>query len=135
MAVLRSEDPRPQGPGQGQPHEFKPKPKPLIPITDAMKKGKEPMRTFGDLMQFFVAKTDDKERPRRIRSNRASSRPRPQRMPRRRRRPVPVDGPVEPALDPARQPGDRVPGTRLRWRVGGDGAGSVPSTHPQRAFA
>ena len=55
--------PRPQGPGQGRPHEFKPKPKPLIPITDAMKKGKEPMRTFGDLMQFFEAKTDDKKPP------------------------------------------------------------------------
>ncbi|MGA2254298.1 MAG: Tex-like N-terminal domain-containing protein, partial [Thermoguttaceae bacterium] len=39
--------PRPQGPGQGRPHEFKPKPKPVIPLTDAMKKGKEPMRTFG----------------------------------------------------------------------------------------
>lgn len=28
-----------------------------------MKKGKEPMRTFGDLMQFFEAKTDDKKPP------------------------------------------------------------------------
>jgi uncharacterized protein len=56
--------PRPQGPGQGRlPHEFKPKPKPLIPITDAMKKGKEPMRTFGDLMQFFGAATEDKKPP------------------------------------------------------------------------
>jgi len=54
---------RPQGSGQGRPQESKPKPKPLIPITDAMKKGKEPMRTFGDLMQFFVAKTDDKKPP------------------------------------------------------------------------
>ena len=27
---------------------------PAPPITDAMKKGKEPMRTFGDLHQFFV---------------------------------------------------------------------------------
>ncbi|MGO9108595.1 MAG: Tex-like N-terminal domain-containing protein [Thermoguttaceae bacterium] len=53
--------PRPQGPGQGRPLEFKSKPKPLIPITDEMKKGKEPMRTFGDLMQFFEAKTDDKK--------------------------------------------------------------------------
>ena len=70
--------PRPQGPGQGRPHEFKPKPKPLIPITDAMKKGKEPMRTFGDLMQFFEAKTDDKKPPcaRRTRS-RARSEARP----------------------------------------------------------
>jgi hypothetical protein len=28
-----------------------------------MKKGKEPMRTFGDLMQFFGAKPDDKKPP------------------------------------------------------------------------
>jgi uncharacterized protein len=35
--------------GQFQP---KPKPKPLIKISDAMKKGKEPLRTFGDLLQF-----------------------------------------------------------------------------------
>jgi len=55
--------PRPQGPGQGRPYEHKPTPKPLIPITDAMKKGKEPMRTFGDLMQFFGAKPDDKKTP------------------------------------------------------------------------
>ena len=54
---------RPQGPGQGRPHEFKPKPKPLIPITDAMKKGKEPMRTFGDLMQFFGAAAEDEKPP------------------------------------------------------------------------
>jgi len=55
--------PRPQGPSQGRPYEFKPRSKPLIPITDAMKKGKEPMRTFGDLMQFFEAKPDDKKPP------------------------------------------------------------------------
>ncbi len=60
--------PRPQGSSrsrsaQDRPHEFKGKPKPLIPITDAMKKGKEPMRTFGDLMQFFGAKTDDQKPP------------------------------------------------------------------------
>ncbi len=55
--------PRPQGPDQGRAHEFKPKPKPLIPITDAMKKGKEPMRTFGDLMQFFGAKADEQKPP------------------------------------------------------------------------
>jgi len=33
-----------------------PKPKPLIPITEAMKAGKEPLRTFGDLMQFYQHK-------------------------------------------------------------------------------
>lgn len=35
-----------------------PKPKPIIPITDAMKKGKEPLRTFGDLKQFFELQTE-----------------------------------------------------------------------------
>jgi len=58
--------PRPQQ-GRGRPqHEAHrqppprprpaPKPKPLIPITDAMKNGKEPMRTFGDLLQFYQQK-------------------------------------------------------------------------------
>jgi len=56
-----SRRPRPQSGGPSQPREFKPKPKPIIPISDEMKKGKEPMRTFGDLMQFFEAATDDKK--------------------------------------------------------------------------
>ena len=34
----------------------KPRPKPSIPITDEMKAGKEPMRTFGDLLQFYSQK-------------------------------------------------------------------------------
>ncbi len=34
----------------------KPQPKPSIPITDEMKAGKEPMRTFGDLLQFYSEK-------------------------------------------------------------------------------
>ena len=67
-------------PARASPHEFKPKPKPLIPITDAMKKGKEPMRTFGDLMQFFGSKTDDKKPPARAGRSRARSADRPQRM-------------------------------------------------------
>ncbi len=46
---------RPPG-GKGPPRpRYRPKsrPKPVVPITDAMKAGKEPMRTFGDLAQFF----------------------------------------------------------------------------------
>lgn len=42
-----------------QPPRPAPKPKPLIPITDAMKVGKEPMRTFGDLLQFYQHKTEE----------------------------------------------------------------------------
>jgi len=43
-----------------RPH-FKPKkpPKPVVPITDEMKTGVEPMRTFSDLAQFFQAKRDE----------------------------------------------------------------------------
>ncbi len=41
----------------------KPKPKPLIPITKAMIEGKEPLRTFGDLMQFVQHQTQPPETP------------------------------------------------------------------------
>jgi protein Tex len=34
----------------------RPSPKPVVPITEAMKSGKEPLRTFGDLMQFYQHK-------------------------------------------------------------------------------
>jgi hypothetical protein len=32
---------------------------PLVPLTSEMKAGKEPLRTFGDLKQFFELKTQD----------------------------------------------------------------------------
>lgn len=46
--------------GQGRPKFTKPKgpPKPVVPITDAMAKGQEPMRTFSDLQQFFQRRKD-----------------------------------------------------------------------------
>jgi uncharacterized protein len=34
-------------------YKRKEKPKPVVPITKAMKEGREPMRTFGDLQQFW----------------------------------------------------------------------------------
>jgi uncharacterized protein len=37
------------------------KPKPLIPLTNEMKAGKEPLRTFGDLKQFIELKTQSPE--------------------------------------------------------------------------
>ncbi len=61
---------RGKGPGRGRPHgkgggrpEYrpKPKPKPVVPITDEMLDGKKPMRTFGDLAQFFQ-KREQEER-------------------------------------------------------------------------
>jgi uncharacterized protein len=50
--------PRSKGaPGQKGPpkpsYRPKPPPKPMVPLTDGMKTGKEPLRTFGDLAQFF----------------------------------------------------------------------------------
>ena len=45
---------RSQGPQQRPDYSRpKPKPKPLVPLSKAMKEGKEPLRTFGDLMQFY----------------------------------------------------------------------------------
>jgi hypothetical protein len=52
---------RPHGKPQHQHQQHsrpKPKPKPLIPLTKAMKEGKEPLRTFGDLVQYYQAKTE-----------------------------------------------------------------------------
>ena len=37
----------------------KPKPKPVVPLTKEMKDGKAPLRTFGDLQQFWTMKHDD----------------------------------------------------------------------------
>ena len=45
---------------RGKTHHKKPrKPKPVTPITDEMVDGKEPMRSFSDLLQFHKRKTDD----------------------------------------------------------------------------
>ena len=41
-----------------KPVRKKPK-KPAAPITEAMAEGKEPMRTFGDLLQFYARKSED----------------------------------------------------------------------------
>ncbi len=43
--------------------EKRSKPKPMKPITEAMKEGKEPLRSFGDLQQFFQMQKDDKNKP------------------------------------------------------------------------
>lgn len=35
----------------------------MVPITDEMKKGKAPLRTFGDLMQFYQFKQEEHRKP------------------------------------------------------------------------
>ena len=49
------------GKGKRQQSNWKPKakPKPVVPITDEMAEGKEPMRTFSDLLQFHERKKTD----------------------------------------------------------------------------
>lgn len=45
--------PRQGGSGTSDPPRPKPPPKPLTPLTEEMKAGKEPLRSFGDLLQFY----------------------------------------------------------------------------------
>jgi uncharacterized protein len=59
---------RPPRPDHGPPRlppKPRPRPRPLTPLTDDMKAGLEPMRSFGDLMQFYEIQHQpgDKERP------------------------------------------------------------------------
>jgi len=62
--------PRPKGPPRSRAKRapktrYKPKSrsKPVVPITEAMKAGTEPMRTFGELAQFFdIQQQNNKER-------------------------------------------------------------------------
>jgi uncharacterized protein len=39
------------------------KPQPIVPLTNEMKSGKEPLRTFGDLKQFFDLKAQQADKP------------------------------------------------------------------------
>ncbi len=58
----RSQGPPPRGAArpasrpQSRPPQPRPRPRPVVPLTEGMKAGKEPMRTFGDLVQFFEQK-------------------------------------------------------------------------------
>jgi len=51
----QSKPPQRRGPERGS-YQPKPKPKPVVRITEAMRAGKEPMRTFGELLQFYTEK-------------------------------------------------------------------------------
>ncbi|MDD4267211.1 MAG: Tex-like N-terminal domain-containing protein [Thermoguttaceae bacterium] len=52
-----------QGRGGPPPHRPKPPPRPIKPITEDMKKGREPMRSFSDLAQFFDVRREEVEPP------------------------------------------------------------------------
>jgi len=66
----RGERRREGGPGKGKrfqkttAYRPKPRPKPVVPITKKMVAGAEPMRTFGDLVQYFeIKQTPEDETP------------------------------------------------------------------------
>jgi transcriptional accessory protein Tex/SPT6 len=56
-----SQGARPKLPSHRPRHERKPQP--LVPLTNEMKAGKAPLRTFGDLKQFFELKSQEPEKP------------------------------------------------------------------------
>ncbi|MHB9045514.1 MAG: Tex family protein [Pirellulales bacterium] len=58
----RGRKPHSQGP-PAPPPKPKPKPKPVVPLTKAMKEGKAPLRTFGDLKQFLQLKSEPDPEP------------------------------------------------------------------------
>jgi transcriptional accessory protein Tex/SPT6 len=49
--------------GTGRSYQAPPPPRPATPITEAMKEGKEPMRTFADLLQFYAARQQQPSPP------------------------------------------------------------------------
>ncbi len=73
----RPKSPPPRAKGAPRPR-FKPKPprKPITPITEEMKTGKEPMRSFSDLAQFFdVQKAPPERRGKRAKPKRGVEQP------------------------------------------------------------
>ncbi|MGM0486880.1 MAG: Tex-like N-terminal domain-containing protein [Planctomycetota bacterium] len=60
-ASQESQKRKKDGPPRGKGRKSRPprKPKPVTPITKDMEEGKEPLRSFSDLMQFYEKKQDD----------------------------------------------------------------------------
>jgi uncharacterized protein len=59
----RPDSRRPKPARTQTPHRPRPKPKPVTPITKAMEEGKEPLRSFSDLKQFFEKKKKPDDQP------------------------------------------------------------------------
>jgi uncharacterized protein len=57
----RAPEQRPARPPQSRTYVARGPKRPAAPISDAMRAGREPLRTFGDLKQFFEAHTSDPE--------------------------------------------------------------------------
>ncbi len=68
--------PRDRGKGPHKPrHKPKSRPKPVKPITEEMKAGKTPMRSFSDLAQFFQADEPDSSKGARKSKSKSKSKP------------------------------------------------------------
>jgi hypothetical protein len=82
------------------------KPAPVVPLTSDMKQGKEPLRTFGDLLQFYELQTKAEEPP--------PAETQPVETPTAERQPAdaPSAAAIEPSADSSSQPptdSDRQP--------------------------
>jgi len=74
-------------------YKRKEKPKPVVPITKAMKEGREPMRTFGDLQQFWKLQQTEPAAKEEEQQADPKKRAEPQEVPK-----------VEPELEPEAEP-------------------------------
>ncbi len=96
---------RDEGRGRGSAPQYKPKsrPKPVTPITDEMKEGREPMRSFSDLAQFLGTAKAEPEPPKKPKK-RKGDRPKPEKTTTADAAPsTPVDT-VPPSSDDSAQP-------------------------------
>jgi uncharacterized protein len=88
------------GRGRGGAPTYKPKsrPKPVTPITEEMKEGREPMRSFSDLAQFFGTPQAEPEKPKKKQKGKAAK-PGKAKQP-----PTEAEGSPQPPATPSKKP-------------------------------
>jgi len=116
--------------GSGGPHasqRHKPPPKPLTPLTEEMKSGKEPLRSFSDLLQFFELQHGKLSRPegseKTTDSQKRSERPG---HGRRNKRGKPPQGSQDPRAAPPASPDPSQPSPMPSRAAEGPGGAEVP---------
>ncbi len=108
---------RDDGHGRGHGHgrapapTFKPKsrPKPITPITKDMKEGREPMRSFSDLAQFFGTTAAEPEPPQKSKKKKGD-RPKTQKPQSLDSEPTASNEAVPPAVEPSQPPSEQAAG-------------------------
>ncbi|NLS91058.1 MAG: S1 RNA-binding domain-containing protein [Planctomycetaceae bacterium] len=101
---------RGHGHGRGPAPPFKPKsrPKPITPITKDMKEGREPMRSFSDLAQFFGTTTAEPEPPKKPKKK--GDRPKTQKPQTPDSDPAASNEAVPPVVEPSQLPPEQAAG-------------------------